>query len=189
MPELPEAMAARFVSEYGVTLADATQLTADRGLAAYYEATVTAPVEAKLSGKLAANWLLGEFAGAVNRADIVIDEAPIPPLRFARLLCRVEDGTISGKIAKEVFDAMWAGESEGDADAIIAARGLRQISDEDAISRIVDDVIAANAAIVAEFRAGKAKAFNALVGKAMAATGGKANPAQVNAVLKRKLDA
>ena len=109
--------------------------------------------------------------------------------QLGALLQRIEDGTISGKIAKEVFDAMWAGEHGGDADAIIAAKGLRQISDVGAIEKIVDDVLAANAAIVAEYKAGKEKAFNSLVGKAMAATKGKANPAQVNAILKQKLSA
>jgi aspartyl-tRNA(Asn)/glutamyl-tRNA(Gln) amidotransferase subunit B len=185
MPELPEAKRARFIKDYVVSSGDAAQLTATAGTANYFEATVTAPVDTKLSGKTAANWILGEVAAAANRAEIEIDEGPVPAKRLAALLARIEDGTISGKIAKDVFDAMWAG--EGDADAIIEARGLKQISDEGAIESIVDSVIAANPAIVAEFRAGKEKAFNALVGKAMAATKGKANPAQVNAILKRRL--
>ena len=129
--------------------------------------------------------MLGELAAALNRDEIDIEAAPIAPARLAGMLARIDDGTISGKIGKEVFDAMWAG--EGDADAIIANRGLKQISDEGAIERIVDEVLAANPAIVAEFRAGKDKAFNSLVGQAMKATRGKANPAQVNAILKRKL--
>ncbi len=181
MPELPEAKRARFAGAFALSDADAAHLVASAAMARSFEATV----EAGVAPKLAANWHLGELAAALNRADIDASAAPVQGARLATLLKRVEDGTISGKIAKDVFDAMWAG--EGDADAIIAARGLTQISDEGAIGEIVDDVIAANATVVAEFRAGKEKAFNALVGKAMAATRGKANPAQVNAVLKRKL--
>jgi aspartyl-tRNA(Asn)/glutamyl-tRNA(Gln) amidotransferase subunit B len=183
MPELPEAKRARFASAFALAESDAASLVANAALAQSFEATVAAGVDAKL----AANWHLGEFAAAVNRTDIDAADAPVQGARLAGLLKRIEDGTISGKIAKDVFGAMWAG--EGDADAIIAARGLRQISDEGAIEKIVDDVLAAQPAIVAEFRAGKEKAFNALVGKAMAATKGKANPAQVNAILKRKLGA
>ena len=139
--------------------------------------------------KLAANWHLGEFSAALNRAEIDAADAPVSAKAFATLLARIEDGTISGKIAKDVFDAMWAGEATGDdaADTIIAAKGLRQISDAGAIETIVADAIAANAAIVAEYRAGKEKAFNSLVGKVMAASKGKANPAQVNAILKKLL--
>ena len=182
MPELPEAKRARYVSTLALSADDAASLVANAAIARSFEATVDAGV----ASKLAANWHLGEFAAALNRTDIDAADAPVHGARFASLLKRIEDGTISGKIAKDVFEAMWAG--EGDADAIIAARGLTQISDAGAIEPIVDGVIAANAAIVAEFRAGKEKAFNALVGKAMAATKGKANPAQVNAILKRKLE-
>ena len=181
MPELPEAKRARFASAFALSAEDAAGLVANAAMARSFEATV----EAGVGAKLAANWHLGEFAAAVNRADIDAADAPVHGARFAALLKRIEDGTISGKIAKDVFDAMWSG--EGDADAIIEARGMKQISDEGAIEPIVDGVIAANPAIVAEFRAGKEKAFNALVGKAMAATKGKANPAQVNAILKRRL--
>ena len=133
--------------------------------------------------------MLGELAAALNRFEREIDDAPVKPAALAGLLKRVADGTVSGKLAKDVFDAMWAGEATGDhaADAIIASKGLTQISDEGAIGKLVDDVLAANAPIVAEFRAGTEKAFNALVGKVMAASKGKANPAQVNAILKRKL--
>jgi aspartyl-tRNA(Asn)/glutamyl-tRNA(Gln) amidotransferase subunit B len=182
LPELPAAMTARFAAEYGLSPADARALTATREFAGYYEDAVRA-----LGGhaKTAANWLLGEVSSALNRAGLDIGGAPVSAAQLAGLLKRIEDGTISGKMAKDVFDAMWAG--EGDADAIIAARGLKQISDEGAIGKIVDDVIAANPAIVAELRAGKEKAFNSLVGKAMAATKGNANPAQVNAILRRKL--
>ena len=138
---------------------------------------------------MVANWILGEVTAALHRSDMDIAHAPVSAPALAALLRRIADGTISGKIAKDVFDAMWKGEAEGEgaADAIIAKKGLTQISDEGAIEKIVDDAIAANAAIVAEYRAGKEKAFNSLVGKVMAASRGKANPGQVNAVLKRKL--
>ena len=131
--------------------------------------------------------MLGELLGALHKADLDVSGSPVSAASLARLLQRLADGTISGKIAKDVFEAMWAG--DGDADTIIAHRGLKQISDEGAIERIVDAVIAANPAIVAEYKAGREKAFNSLVGKAMQATKGKANPAQVNAVLKKRLGA
>ncbi|MEO8305714.1 MAG: Asp-tRNA(Asn)/Glu-tRNA(Gln) amidotransferase subunit GatB [Betaproteobacteria bacterium] len=183
MPELPEAKRQRYAVEFGLPRNDAISLTAMPGLAESFEATIQAGVDTKL----AANWHLGEFLAAVNKAEIDSAAAPVSGVRFASLLKRIEDGTISGKIAKDVFDAMWAG--EGDADAIIAAKALRQISDVGAIEGIVEEVIKANPAIVAEYKAGKAKAFNSLVGKAMQATKGKANPAQVNAVLTKKLGA
>jgi aspartyl-tRNA(Asn)/glutamyl-tRNA(Gln) amidotransferase subunit B len=184
LPELPAAIAARFSGAYGLSPGDAQALTASRELARYFEDLVRA-----FGGdpKVAANWMTGEVAAALNKAEIDIAASPVSAAALAGLLKRIGDGTISGKIAKTIFDAMWAG--EGDADAIIEKRGLRQISDEGAIERIVDEVLAANAAIVAEFRAGKEKAFNSLVGKAMQATKGKANPAQVNAILRRKLGA
>ena len=188
LPELPEAMKARFESQYGLPAYDARTLTSSRELAAYFEATAAAiPGEAKM----AANWVLGELSAALNKVERDISDAPVSSVQLAGLLRRIQDGTISGKIAKDVFDAMWAGEATGDdaADAIIAKKGLKQISDSGAIEKIVDEVIAANPAIVAEFRAGKEKAFNSLVGKAMAASRGKANPAQVNSTLKRKLGA
>jgi aspartyl-tRNA(Asn)/glutamyl-tRNA(Gln) amidotransferase subunit B len=187
MPELPEPMAHRFVADYGVSLPDATLLTMSRETARYFESAVQAPVGVHLSGKTAANWILGEISARLNRDGIEIEQAPVRPNEFAQLLARVQDNTISGGIAKEVLDTMWTGEIGGDADAIIATKGLRQISDSGAIEKIVDDVIAANPTIVAEYQAGKEKAFNSLVGKAMSATKGKANPAQVNAILKRKL--
>ncbi len=188
LPELPQAMKARFTDAYALSAQDAAALTADREIAAYFEAAVESlGGERHKSGKLVANWMLGELAAALNRGGGTIAAAPVRAEGLASLLRRVADGTISGKMGKEVFDAMWAGEHGGDADAIIAARGLRQISDSGAIDRIVDEVLAANAAIVAEFRAGKQKALQSLVGKTMAATKGKADPAQVNAALKRKL--
>ena len=133
--------------------------------------------------------MLGEVAARLNEDEIDIVVAPVKPQDLAGLLKRVEDGTISGKAAKDVFDAMWAGEASGAnaADAIIAKKGLQQISDAGAIEKLVSDALAAHPAIVAEFRAGKGKAFNSLVGKVMAASKGRANPAQVNAILKAKL--
>jgi aspartyl-tRNA(Asn)/glutamyl-tRNA(Gln) amidotransferase subunit B len=182
LPELPEAMKMRFVAEYGLTPYEAAALTASRELAGYYEATVRA-----LPGgaKVAAGWIMGELAAALNRAEIDVTASLVTPEQLAGLLARVLDGTISGKIAKDVFDAMWA--REGDVDTIIAKRGLRQISDESTIEKLVDAVLAGNPGIVAEVKAGKDKAFNSLVGQVMKASMGKANPAQVNAVLKRKL--
>jgi aspartyl-tRNA(Asn)/glutamyl-tRNA(Gln) amidotransferase subunit B len=181
LTELPEAKRHRFVSDHNLPTDDAARLTSLPALAQVYEATVQAGVDTKL----AANWVLGDFSAAVNKAGIDPSEAPVSGTQLAGMLKRVEDGTISGKIAKEIFEAMWS--ELRDADAIIAARGLRQISDTGAIEKIVDDVLSANPAIVAEYRAGKEKAFNSLVGKAMAATKGRANPAQVNALLRKKL--
>jgi len=183
MPELPEAKRQRFVSMYALPPSDAASLTATSAMTQSFEDVVRAGVEPKL----AANWLLGEFSAALNRADLDANDAPVSGGQLGRLLARIQDQTISGKIAKDVFDAMWAGEDGGDADAIIARKGLRQISDSGAIDPIVESVIAAHPEIVAEVRAGKEKAFNALVGKVMAATKGKANPTQVNESLKRKL--
>jgi len=185
LPELPEAMQQRFEREYSLSLHDAIALTASRDLAQYFESAAKAAPDAKT----VANWVLGEVAAAQNRSEIEIGKSPVSPEALARLLTRIADGTISGKIAKDVFDAMWAGEAEGEqaADVLIERKGLRQISDEGAIEKIVDAAIAANASIVAEYKSGKEKAFNSLVGKVMAASKGKANPAQVNAILKRKL--
>jgi aspartyl-tRNA(Asn)/glutamyl-tRNA(Gln) amidotransferase subunit B len=181
LPELPEAKRQRYVDEYDLAPVRAMSLTALPALAEVFEATVRARVDAHL----AANWVLGEFSAALHKAEIDPESAPVSGAALGALLGRVQDGTISGKIAKEVFDAMWAG--EGDADSIIQKRGLQQISDAAAIEKIVDQVLAAGAATVAEYKSGKEKAFNALVGKVMAASKGKANPAQVNAILKKKL--
>jgi len=187
-PELPDAMGERLVTQHGLSRADALAMTASREVADYYSAAAKAlQAGGTSSNKLVANWVQGELANSLHRADVGIAHSPVSPDQLAALLRRVEDGTISGKIAKDVFDAMWAGEGGGDADAIIERRGLRQISDSGAIEKIVDEVLRANAAIVAEVKAGKEKAFNALVGKIMAATKGVANPAQVNAILKQRL--
>jgi aspartyl-tRNA(Asn)/glutamyl-tRNA(Gln) amidotransferase subunit B len=183
LPELPQAMKERLVASFGLSAYEAATLTAGRALARYFEDAV----QAGGPPRLVATWVLGEVAAALNRHDLDIARAPVTPAALAQLLARIADGTISGKIAKDVFDAMWGG--EGNADAIIATKGLRQISDEGALETLVDGVIAANPGIVAEFRAGKEKAFNSLVGKAMGASKGKANPAQVNAILRRRLGA
>jgi len=181
MPELPAAKQQRYVSELLLSRSEAAGLTATDALAHTFEDAVRAGAEPKQ----AANWVLGEFSAAVNKAGIDSGDVPVSGAELGALLARIRDGTISGKIAKEVFDAMWAG--EGSADAIIDQRGLRQISDAGAIENVVEKVLAANAATVAEYKSGKDKAFNALVGKVMAVTRGKANPAQVNAILRRKL--
>jgi aspartyl-tRNA(Asn)/glutamyl-tRNA(Gln) amidotransferase subunit B len=187
MPELPEAMKARFESEYALAPSKAAALTASRELGAYFQGATraTGPAQADT----VANWVLGEVTAAVNQANVDVSVSPVSSDKLGVLVKRIVDGTISGKIAKDVFDAMWAGEHDGDADAIIAAKGLRQISDAAMIEKVVDDVLAENATIVAEYKSGKEKAFNSLVGKAMAATKGKANPAQVNTILKQKLSA
>ena len=189
MPELPADMRVRLVA-VGVSAYDAAQLTASRELADYYQAVCTSlPASDAAAHKLVANWVLGEFSAARNRGDMPIASAPIAPAQLAALLRRIADNTLSGKMAKDVFDALWVGEATGDAaaDAIIERRGLRQISDTAAIEALVRQVIAANPTIVAEFRAGREKAFNALVGQVMKASKGNANPAQVNATLEREL--
>ena len=188
LPELPGAMKARLVEQHGITEYDAALLTTDRELTGYYEELIRTWQSKDASAhKLTANWVLGELSAALNKNDLDIARSPVSSAQLAALLKRIADGTISGKIAKDVFDAMWAGEQAGDADAIIVTKGLRQISDSSAIEKIVDEVLAANALVVAEYKAGKEKAFNALVGKVMSATKGKANPSQVTASLKKKL--
>jgi aspartyl-tRNA(Asn)/glutamyl-tRNA(Gln) amidotransferase subunit B len=182
LPELPGAMRERFVREYGLSEYDAQALTASKELAGYFEG-VAAAVSDK---KIVANWVMGELSAALNESALAVDSAPVKPNQLAGLIQRVLDGTINTKTAKDVFAALWAGEG-ADADAIIASRGLKQISDAGAIEKIVDEVLAANQRSVEEFRAGKEKAFNALVGQAMKATKGKANPQQVNEILRRRL--
>ncbi len=182
LPELPAAMRERFVGDYGLAPADATTLTASKSLATYFEEAVKA---AGGEPKACANWVLGELSALLNRLEVEADASPVRPGALAGLVKRVLDGTVTGKAAKEVFEAMAAG--EGDADAIIEKRGLRQISDSGAIEALVDQVLAANPKLVEDYRAGKEKAFNALVGQVMKASKGKANPAQANAILKGKL--
>jgi aspartyl-tRNA(Asn)/glutamyl-tRNA(Gln) amidotransferase subunit B len=182
LPELPDAKQHRFVDEYGIRKDDAAILTASRGLADYFEAVVAA-TQGKPQG--VANYLIGDVSAALNRDGIDVNESPVSASDLAGLLDRIKDNTISGKIAKEVFDAMWAG--EGTADEVIEARGLKQITDNSAIESVVDQVIAANPGQVAEYKAGKDKLIGFFVGQVMKETGGKANPGQVNAILKKKL--
>ncbi|RZJ02743.1 MAG: Asp-tRNA(Asn)/Glu-tRNA(Gln) amidotransferase subunit GatB, partial [Haliea sp.] len=184
MAELPRVMAARFVSDYGLPEYDATTLTQSKAMAAYFETV------AKASGqpKLASNWVMGELSRRLNAGGTEIAQAAVDAPALARLIGRIADGTISNSAARQVFDGLWSGEG-ADVDAVIEAKGLRQMSDTGALEKIIDEVIAANADNVAQFRAGKDKAFNALVGQAMKATKGKANPAQVNELLRSRLGA
>jgi aspartyl-tRNA(Asn)/glutamyl-tRNA(Gln) amidotransferase subunit B len=184
MAELPRAMSARFVKDYGLPEYDATTLTQSKAMAAYFESAAQASGQAKL----ASNWVMGELSRRVNAGEAAIEEAPVTASMLAALITRIADGTISNNAARQVFDALWSGEGK-DVDAVIEAKGLKQMSDAGALEKIVDDVIAANPDNVAQFRAGKDKAFNALVGQAMKASKGKANPAQVNELLRRKLGA
>jgi aspartyl-tRNA(Asn)/glutamyl-tRNA(Gln) amidotransferase subunit B len=182
LPELPDQKAARFVAQYGLSVYDAGVLTASRELAAYYEEVVQAvPKEPKL----AANWVMGELAAALNKDNVDVSSGKLPAGQLAGLLARISDQTISGKIAKEVFETMWADGSS--ADAVIEGKGLRQITDSGAIERVIDEVFAKNPGQLAEYRSGKDKLFGFFVGQVMKATGGKANPAQLNELLKKKL--
>ena len=183
LPELPEQMRARFARDYRLSPHTAALLTASREQAEYFEAAAGGG-SAQLA-MLIANWILTTLSASLNDENIGIAHSRVSPAQLRSLGERILDQTISGKIAKEVFDAMWKG--EGDADHIIAARRLTQISDAGVIEKIVDEVLAANGAQVADYKAGKARAFNALVGQVMKASAGKANPAQVNELLKRKL--
>ena len=187
LPELPAALRVRFIADYGLAPIDAAQISSSRELAAYFEDVVRALPAGQ--AKLGANWVMGEVSAALNREEKDITQCPVAAAQLAALVSRIIDGTISNKIAKDVFGSMWLGENGGDPDAIIAAKGLKQISDTGAIASMIDGVIADNPAIVAEYRAGKQKAFNSLVGQVMKAAKGKANPQQVNDLLKAKLDA
>jgi aspartyl-tRNA(Asn)/glutamyl-tRNA(Gln) amidotransferase subunit B len=175
-------MRERFVRDYALPEYDAQTLTANKALAAYYEAVA----QAVSDKKVAANWVMGEVAAALNEHGIAIEQAPVSATQLAGLIARVADNTVNHKTAKEVFVALWRCEADS-ADAIIEARGLKQITDSSAIEALIDEVLAANPSPVAEYRAGKEKAFNSLVGQAMKATKGKANPQQVNELLKLKL--
>ncbi len=182
MAELPRVMAERFVRDYGLPEYDATTLTQSQAMAAYFEATAKASGQAKL----ASNWIMGEVARRLNQDDIDFDAIPVVSAQLAALIGRIVDNTISNNAAKQVFDALWQGERE--VDAIIEAKGLKQMNDTGALESIIDEVLAGNADNIAQYKAGKDKAFNALVGQVMKASKGKANPAQVNALLKAKLD-
>ena len=186
LPELPQAMQARFQAEYGLSAYDAAILTASRAMADYYVAAVA--VAGADKGKAVANWIMGELAARLNKNDMDVDASPISAAQLAGLIVRIADNTISNNIAKKVFEALWNGEGRS-ADEVIEKQGLKQITDSGAIEKIIDEVLAANQKSVEEFRAGKEKAFNALVGQAMKATKGKANPQQVNDLLKKKLGA
>ena len=184
LPELPQAMQARFQADYGLSAYDAATLAATRASANYFENAVAAAGAA--NAKLCANWVMGELAARLNRDEKDIAASPVSAAQLAGMVKRIADGTLSSKLAKEVFEALWNDDGQ-DADAIIETRGLKQVSDASAIEPIIDEVLAANPKSVEEFRAGKDKAFNALVGQVMKATKGKANPQQVNDLLKKKL--
>ncbi|HEY8554467.1 MAG TPA: Asp-tRNA(Asn)/Glu-tRNA(Gln) amidotransferase GatCAB subunit B, partial [Burkholderiales bacterium] len=182
LPELPDAKRARFMKEYGLSAYDAGVLTAARAMADYYEEVVRA---SGVDPKTVANWIAVELSGYLNRDNKSIEESPVTAPMMAGLLKRLADNTISGKIAKDVLEAMWNG--EGDADAIIERKGLKQITDAGAIEKAIDEVLAKNPKQIEQYRAGQEKLFGYFVGQVMKATGGKANPAQVNQLLKQKL--
>jgi aspartyl-tRNA(Asn)/glutamyl-tRNA(Gln) amidotransferase subunit B len=181
MPELPQALQARLISEYQLSSYDASALTSSRSLADYFVSVVNAGAEPKQ----AANWVMGALSAKLNADEKTIVDSPVSAAQLAALLKRIADNTISNNAAKQVFEGLWAG--EGEVDAIIEAKGLKQVSDSGAIEAIINDVLAANQAMVEEYKAGKEKAFNALVGQCMKASKGKANPAQVNELLKKAL--
>jgi aspartyl-tRNA(Asn)/glutamyl-tRNA(Gln) amidotransferase subunit B len=182
MPELPRQMAERFVREHSLPEYDATMLTQSPAMAAYFE-TAT---QACGSPKLVSNWLMGEVSRRLNNSDMGMEQLPVSAAQLAALIGRITDNTISNNAAKQVFDGLWNGEGT-DVDALIEAKGLKQMNDSGALEAIIDEVMAANAPMVEQYRAGKGKAFNALVGLVMKASKGKANPGQVNEVLKQKL--
>ena len=182
MTELPRAMAARFVADYGLPEYDAGQLTQSRAMAAYFEAVATA----SKSPKLASNWVMGELSRRLNAEEKPVEASAVGTAQLAALIKRIADGTVSNNAARQVFDALWSGEAS-DVDTLIEAKGLKQLSDSSELEKIIDAVLAANAKNVEQVRAGNSKAFNALVGQAMKATQGKANPTQVNQLLKKKL--
>ena len=182
MPELPDAKKERFMQVYGLSPYDAGVLTATHEMAQYYETTVE---DAQADPKLIANWVAVELSAYLNKDNRAIDTAPVGAHALAGLIKRISDNTISGKLAKDVFEAMWAG--EGDADSVIAKRGLQQITDTSAIEKTIDEVLAKNPQQLAQYRQGQEKLFGFFVGQVMKATQGKANPAQVNELLKKKL--
>jgi aspartyl-tRNA(Asn)/glutamyl-tRNA(Gln) amidotransferase subunit B len=191
MAELPRVMAERFVRDYALPEYDATTLTQSKAMAAYFEAT------AKACGqpKLASNWIMGEVSRRLNAADVGFDNLPVSSAQLGALIQRIQDSTISNNAAKDVFDALWQnatavsdnGKALAEVDALIDAKGLKQMNDTGALEAIIDEVLAANPKNVEEFKAGNAKALNGLVGPIMKASKGKANPAQVNALLMKKL--
>jgi aspartyl-tRNA(Asn)/glutamyl-tRNA(Gln) amidotransferase subunit B len=182
LPELPQQKRQRFIDQYGLSSYDAVILVSSKEMAAYYEDVVK---ESGNQPKLAANWVMGELLAAINKAGMDIHESPISSAALGKLIIRITDGTISGKIAKTIFEALW--NNEGDVDEIIEKRGLKQVSDSGAIEKLIDEIIAANPEQVAAYRAGKDKLFGFFVGQAMKASGGKLNPGQLNDLLKKKL--
>ena len=184
LPELPGQMRDRFINDLGLSVYDATTLIASPEIAQYFECTVT--VAGKVNAKPCANWVMVDLAARLNREDKILAESPVSAEQLGGLILRIADNTISNNIAKKVFEALWAGEGSS-ADEVIEKQGLKQITDSGAIAALVDEVIAANPVNVAEFRAGKEKAFNALVGQVMKVAKGKANPQQVNDLLREKL--
>jgi aspartyl-tRNA(Asn)/glutamyl-tRNA(Gln) amidotransferase subunit B len=187
MPELPALMAARFTQKDGLPAYDAAMMTQSLATARYYEAAR----DASGAPKLVANWVMGEISRRLNAEGRTIEQSPVEAGVLATLIQRINDGTISNNAARQVFDALWTREagSPASVDAVIESKGLKQMSDTGALEAILDEVISANAKSVEEFRGGKDKAFQALVGQAMKATKGKANPAQVNELLRKKLSA
>jgi len=184
MTELPRVMAARFVKDHGLSDYDATALTQSRYIASYFEAATQACGQPKLVG----NWIMGELSRRLNAVDADITACPVTPAQLAQLVTRIQDGTISNNAAKQVMDVLWA-DPQTEVDAVIDAKGLKQMNDTGALEKIIDTVMAANPKNVDEFRAGNAKALNALVGQIMKASAGKANPQQVNDLLRQKLAA
>lgn len=184
MPELPAQMRERFVREFGLSTYDATSLTANSEMAGFFQSTVE--IAGKANAKPCANWIMVDLAARLNKEGRELADSPVSAAQLAGLVQRIADNTISNNIAKKVFDALWNGDG-ATADEIIDKQGLKQITDSGAIESLVDEVLAANPANVAEFKAGKEKAFNALVGQVMKAAKGKANPQQVNDLLKQKL--
>jgi len=185
MAELPRVVAARYVRDYGLSEYDASALTQSKATMIYFQQVVLG-ANAPVSPKIACNWIMGELSRRLNSDEVAIEDAPVKPEQMVALLTRIADGTISNNAAKQVFDALWTGEGQ-DVDTVIEAKGLKQMNDSGALEKIIDEVIAANADNVAQFRAGKDKAFNALVGQIMKASKGKANPTQVNELLRAKL--
>ncbi|MFV5262388.1 Asp-tRNA(Asn)/Glu-tRNA(Gln) amidotransferase subunit GatB [Acinetobacter courvalinii] len=183
LPELPKARRARFIADFGVTEYDAHVLTLSREMADFYEAVVVAAGGAA-QGKVSANWVMGEFSGALNKAGLELADSPVSAEQLGGIIARIVDNTISGKIAKQVFGFMWEAEGKS-ADDIIAEKGLKQETDTGAIEAIIKEVLAANEKMVEEYKSGKEKAFNGLVGQVMKASKGKANPAQVNELMKK----
>ena len=184
LPELPDARQARFVSDYQLSEDDAAQLTGQSEIANYFESAVE---HAQGESRLTANWINGELMSWLNKSDIGILDSPVTPAMLGQLICRIQDKTVSGKIAKQVFAALWEGDSDGDVDAVIQSKGLTQITDTDAIAQAVNDVIAGFPDQAEQVRAGEEKVIGFLVGQVMKATSGKANPQAVNELLKKQL--